>query len=130
MIPRYWHVAVIAVGAAGILIGADMLYLKYTGIVPHLKHVWWLIIAIPFIGGVLVNIICGGAPMMKRIAAAGTFGIFTSLIYMIIATSTGLHDYANTFQLCIACLWRLFVFGLFASIGALAMEFRLESDGY
>jgi len=130
MIPRYWHVAVTAVGAAGILIGADMLYLKYTGIVPHLKHVWWLIIAIPFIGGVLVNIICGGAPMMKRIAAAGTFGIFTSLIYMIIATSTGLHDYANAFQLCIACLWRLFVFGLFASIGALAMEFRLESDGY
>jgi hypothetical protein len=86
--------------------------------------------ALPLIGGVMVSSGCGGTPMMKRIATAAVFGIFTSLIYMIIATSLGFHHYANIFQLGIACLWRLFAFGLFASIGALIMEFRLEkSDG-
>jgi hypothetical protein len=74
---------------------------------------------------------CGGAPMMKRIAIAAVFGIFASLIYMIIATSIGFHNYANIFRLGMACLWRVFVFGLFASIGAMIMEFKLEkSDGY
>ncbi|MGZ6210748.1 MAG: hypothetical protein ACXWL9_11445, partial [Syntrophales bacterium] len=68
----------------------------------------------------------GGAPMMKRIAMAAVFGIFTSLIYVYIATSIGFHNYANIFQLGMACLWRLFVFGLFASLGALIMEFKLE----
>jgi len=124
--PRYWHAAVLALAAVGILIGTDMLYLKYTGNVPHLKHVWWLMAALPFTGGVLVNAGCGGAPMMKRIITAAVFGIFTAFIYMIIATAMSFHDYATVFQLGIACLWRVFVFGLFASIGALIMEFRLE----
>ena len=131
MRPRYWHAAALAFGAAGILIGTDMMYLKYAGVIPDLRHIWWLMAALPLIGGVMVSAGCGGAPMMKRIATAAVFGIFASLIYMIIATSLGFHHYANIFQLGIACLWRLFVFGLFASIGALAMEFKLEkSDGY
>ncbi|TRZ78239.1 MAG: hypothetical protein D4R93_00470 [Deltaproteobacteria bacterium] len=130
MRPRYWHAAALALGAAGILIGTDMMYLKYAGIIPDLRHIWWLMAALPLIGGVMVSSGCGGAPMMKRIATAVVFGIFTSLIYMIIATSLGFHHYANVFQLGMACLWRLFVFGLFASMGALIMEFRLEkSDG-
>ena len=131
MRPRYWHAAALAVGAAEILIGTDMMYLKYAGVIPDLRHIWWLMAALPLIGGVMVSSGCGGAPMMKRIVTAAVFGIFTSLIYMIIATSTGFHDYANIFQLGIACLWRLFVFGLFASIGALVMEFKLEKfKGY
>ncbi|HYA14974.1 MAG TPA: hypothetical protein VEF33_11600 [Syntrophales bacterium] len=128
MNPRYWHAAVLALAAAGILIGTDMLYLKYTGAVPHLKNIWWLIAALPFIGGVLVNSGCRGAPMMKRIVTAAVFGVCTAFIYMIIATSMGFHDYASVFQLGIACLWRVFVFCLFASIGALIMEFRLEKS--
>jgi len=128
MKPRYWHAAALAVSAAWILIGTDMLYLKYTGVVPHLKNIWWLMAALPFIGGVVVNSGCGGTPMMKRIVTAAAFGICTSLIYMIMATSMGFHDYANVFQLGIACLWRVFVFGLFATIGALIMEFRLERN--
>jgi hypothetical protein len=131
MKPRYWHTAILAFGAAGILTGTDTIYLKYAGIIPDLRHVWWLLAALPLIGGVAVSSGCGGAPMMKRIATAAVFGIFTSLIYMIIATYLGFHHYANIFQLGIACLWRLFVFGLFASIGALIMEFGLEkSNGY
>ena len=131
MRPRYWHAAALAFGAAGILIGTDMMYLKYAGVIPDLRHIWWLMAALPLIGGVMVSSGCGGAPMMKRIATAAVFGIFTSLIYMIIATSIGFHHYANIFQLGMACLWRLFVFGLFASIGAMIMEFKLEkSDGY
>jgi hypothetical protein len=131
MRPRYWHAAALAVGAAGILIGTDMMYFKYAGVVPDLRHIWWLMALLPLIGGVMVSSGCGGAPMMKRIATAAVFGIFTSLIYMVIATSLGFHHYANTFQLGIACLWRLFVFGLFASTVALAMEFKLEkSSGY
>jgi hypothetical protein len=131
MRPRYWHAAALAIGAAGILIGTDKMYLEYAGVIPDLRHIWWLMAALPLIGGVMVSSGCGGAPMMKRIVTAAVFGIFTSLIYMIIATSTGFHDYANIFQLGMACLWRLFVFGLFASIGALVMEFKLEkSKGY
>jgi len=128
MKPRYGHAAVLALGAAGILIGADILYLKFTGIIPDLKHIWWLMAALPLIGGVLVSSGCGGAPMMKRIVAAAVFGICTSLIYMIIATSMGFHDYASAFKLGIACLWRLFLFGFFASVGALIMEFKLEKS--
>ena len=131
MKPRYWHAAVLVFGAAGILIGTDTIYLKYAGIIPDLRHIWWLMAALPLIGGVMVSSGCGGAPIMKRIATAAVFGIFTGLVYMIIATSLSFHHYANIFQLGMACLWRLFVFGLFASMGALVMEFRLEkSDGY
>lgn len=128
MKPRYWHAAVLALGAAGILIGTDMLYMKYAGIIPDLKHIWWLMAALPFIGGAFVNSGCGGAPMMKRVLTAAVFGICTGLIYMIMAIYLGFHDYANVFRLGIACLWRLFVFGLFASFGALVMEFRLEKS--
>ena len=131
MRPRYWHAAALAIGAAGILLGTDMIYLKYTGVIPDLRHIWWLMAALPLIGGVMVSKGCGGAPMMKRIAIAAVFGIFASLIYMIIATSIGFHNYANIFRLGMACLWRVLVFGLFASIGAMIMEFKLEkSDGY
>ena len=128
MNPRYWHAAALALCAAGILIGTDMLYLKYAGIIPDLRHIWWLMAALPFIGGVLVNSGCGGAPMMKRIVTAAVFGICTGLFYMILATSMGFHDYANVFKLGIACLWRVFVFGLFATIGSLIMEFGLEKS--
>ena len=86
---------------------------------------------LPLTGGVMVSKGCGGVTMMKRIATAAGFGIFASLIYMVIATSVGFHHYANIFRLGMACLWRLFVFGLFASIGAMTMEFKLEkSDGH
>ena len=128
MKPRYWHAAILALCAAGLLIGTDMTYLNYAGMVPTLKHTWWLMAALPFFGGIIVNLGCGGAPMMKRVVAAAVFGICISFIYMIMATSAGLHNYANVFQLSVACLWRLFLFGLFASIGALAMEFRLEKS--
>jgi ABC-type multidrug transport system permease subunit len=76
----------------------------------------------------MVNLGCGGASMMKRVVAAAVFGIFIGLSYMIMTIYLGYHDYANTFQLGIACLWRLFVFALFAGIGALIMEFRLEHN--
>ncbi|HUH65987.1 MAG TPA: hypothetical protein VLZ07_06095 [Syntrophales bacterium] len=126
MKPRYWHAAVLTFGAAGLLITTDAMYLKFAGIVPTLKHIWWLLAALPFFGGMLVNLGCGGAAMMKRVVAAAVFGICTSLIYMIVSTSAGLHNYASVFQLSVACLWRLFLFGLFAGIGALITEFRLE----
>ena len=66
--------------------------------------------------------------MMKRTVTAAVFGILTGLFYMIMTTAMGFHDYATVFQLGIACLWRVFVFGLFASIGGLIMEFKLEKS--
>jgi len=124
--PRYWHTGLLAAAAAGILIAVDTLYLQYGGSIPNLKQIWWLIAGLPLLGGMAVSLGSGGAPMFKRVATAAGFGVAASLLYMFIATGIGFHDYASTSKLFVACLWRFFVFGIFASIGALINEFRLE----
>jgi hypothetical protein len=124
--PRYWHTGVWALSAAGILMGVDMLYARYAGMIPDLKQIWWLMALLPLSGGFIVSLGCAGAPMMKRVVAAALFGICASLIYMAASTAIGFHDYTGIFKFIVACVWRSFVFAVFASVGALVNEFRLD----
>lgn len=123
--PRYWHVFLYAAGAAAILIAADFLFLRYTGIVPGLKDNWWLVLLIAFLCGVGVTLGCGGAAISKRLASAAVWGILTGLLYT--AASTIVMQEGNIIlgELAVTAAWRVFIFTIFGTIAAVITEIRL-----
>ncbi|MBW8017274.1 MAG: hypothetical protein FVQ82_13910 [Planctomycetes bacterium] len=130
--PRYWHVGLAALGAAGIFAVADKVAFNSTGIFPGLKDIWYLAFLVPFAAGAVVTIGAGGAILWKRIAAACVCGAVIGVLY---ATITSFFAGGTEFFqqdgktpariITMMVVWRVFAFTIFATIGAIITELML-----
>jgi len=121
MKPRYWHVGLCAVAAAGIFGLADFIYLKNFGELPTLGDIWPLAILAPLLCGAAVTLGCGGASLGRRIAAAVLCGVLTGALYAV--TSMIL---SHNSEIVAGCVWRIFVFAILSTIGAIITELKQQ----
>jgi hypothetical protein len=115
---RYWHTVLCIAVAGAIFGGADFWYLQQFGTLPALSQIWWLAAIVPFVCGSVVTLGFGGAPMGRRIIGATLCGVAAGILY----TGVSFFFGAPTAGLAAACVWRVFVFALVSTIGAVITE--------
>jgi hypothetical protein len=122
---RYWHTGWYALAAALVFGIADLTYLRSTGELPGLKDIWWLVVTVPLLCGMGTTLGCGGAAFWRRIVAAVVCGVVVGTLYTmfsaILSYSSGTAAYNPT----AACAWRMFVFAVLSTIGAVVTELKL-----
>jgi hypothetical protein len=125
MQPRYWHTALVGLAGLGIFILADHFYLSKNGVLPGIKNIWLLAMVVPMICGSIINIGAGGAILSKRVAGAALCGVITGIVYTILSSGIGYGNAAGLNDMAITGLWRIFLFSIFAVIGAILTEIML-----
>jgi hypothetical protein len=123
--PRYWHIPLYAAAAAAVLVAADFLFLKNTGIAPSLNNTWWFALLITLCCGAGITLGCGGAVLSKRIMSAVVWGVLTALLYTAVSTFLFRGGTVVLNETLISGAWHLFIFALFAAIAAVVTELRL-----
>jgi len=125
MKPRYWHVGLCAVAAAGIFGLADFAYLSYMQKLPGLKDIWWLVVLVPLVCGAVVTWGCGGAALWKRFVSATICGVLVGSFYAAVcsvathSSEMPLEDFVKR------CFYATFIFAIFSTIGAVVTELKL-----
>jgi hypothetical protein len=123
MKPRYWHVGLICVAAAGILGLADFIYLRNIGEPPGLRGIWPLVILAPLICGTAVTLGCGGAALGKRIVTAAVCGVLAGALYAVVSVLLS-HDGG----IVASSIWRMFIFAILSIVGAIITELKLPEQ--
>jgi len=122
MKPRYWHVGLCAIAVVGLFTLANFLYQLNIGAPPSPDLLWWLAVLVPpvLFCGAAVTIGCGGATLGRRIVAAAVYGVLAGTLYTAVSAMFGhdSHILANG-------VWRIFVFAILSTIGALITEINL-----
>ena len=129
MKPRYWHVGIWAVAAVTILALIDFAYITNLEKLPSLKDIWWIIVVLPVAMGAAVTIGCGGATLGKRIVAAAICGVLAALLYSVISWILSHSMAIVAGNILISSGWRIFIFAVLATIGAIATELKLPEPG-
>jgi hypothetical protein len=90
-----------------------------------LKDFWWLVVTVPLLCGMGITLGCGGAAFWKRIVSAAVCGVVVGAFYTafsaILSRSSGIVAY----NLAASCVWRVFVFAVLSTIGAVVTELKL-----
>jgi hypothetical protein len=123
MKPRYWHAGLCAVATAGIFVPADFIYLRNIGEIPGLRDIWWLAILAPLLCGSAVTLGCRGAALGKRIVTAAVSGVLAGALYAVVSVLLS-HDGG----IVASCIWRMFIFGILSTIGAIITELKLPGQ--
>ncbi|MHC4643529.1 MAG: hypothetical protein ACYS32_17950, partial [Planctomycetota bacterium] len=121
--PRYWHVGFWALVAAFSLASVDYNYLQNAGNTPGLRDIWYFVVLVPLACGTLVTLGCGGAKLWKRIVAATICGIALGVLYP--AVSATLVKEMAAIDIAKACAWRVFIFAMLSTVGAIVTELIL-----
>jgi len=129
MKPRYWHIGLWAVAVASILGLTDFAYIANLEKLPSLKDVWWVMVVLPVAMGAAVNLGCGGAALGKRIIAAAVCGVSAALLYSAISWLLSHSMAVVAGNILISAAWRIFIFVVLATIGAIATELKLPEPG-
>ncbi|MHC5060048.1 MAG: hypothetical protein ACYTFK_03055 [Planctomycetota bacterium] len=124
MSPRYWHMGLCAVGAVAVFGLADYHYLLNVDRLPSLREIWWLGGIVPLVFGAVVSLGSGGSALGKRIIMATICGIFVGLAYTVVSAMIGAGQ-VEAAAILKQCVWRVFVFGVLSTIGALGAEVSL-----
>ena len=119
--PRYWHMALCVIGAVAVFGLADYRYLAGVGRVPTLKEIWWLGAIVPLVCGAAITSGCGGVVLSGRIVMATICGIVVGLGYTAVSAMIGAGQ-VEAGAILKQCVWRVFIFAVLATIGALAAE--------
>jgi len=126
MQPRYWHVGLCAVGAAGIFGVADFAYYGNVGELPGLRDVWWLAVLVGLVCGAAVTLGCGGAVLWKRVVAAAVCGIAIGLFHTAVRAALNPGEVVIGMGLLTkSFVWQAFIFAILSIIGAVVTELRL-----
>jgi len=122
---RYWHIDWYVLGATLTFGIADFVYLRNVGEQPGLKDIWWLAVLVPLVCGVGVTLACGGAALWKRFIAAAACGSVVGVLYTAVSAILTHSGGITAGNLVADCLWRIFVFAAFSTVGAIATELKL-----
>jgi hypothetical protein len=125
MKPRYWHVGLCAVAAAGILWVADFVYFKSGGGVPRLVSIWWVVTVVPLAGGAAVTLGCGGSVLWKRVVAATVCGGLAGLLYAVVLSVGGYGGELSVGDLVSRGVYATFILAILSTVGALIAELKL-----
>jgi hypothetical protein len=125
MQPRYWHIALCAAASLAILGFTDFVYLKNLGYLPGLKEIWGLVVLVPLLCGVVVTLGAGGATLLKRIIGAAVCGGLVALAYTAITGVFGSNGLIGLGDMATIFVWRVFIFTILSSIGAILTELKL-----
>lgn len=120
--PRYWHVGLCAIGAAGIFGLVDFAYLRNFGELPSLRDIWWFAMLVPLACGAAATLGCGGAPLWKRIVAAALCGVVVGVLYTAVSAILSYNG-----GIVASCVWRVFIFAILSTIGAIVTELKLPN---
>ena len=124
MVPRYWHIALCALTAAGLFTLLDVSYLRSAGTLPGLREIWALALLVPLLCGAAVTLGAGGASLRERIIGAAACGASVGVIYTAVSATLG-SGLVDAGDVVTELLWRVFVFGIFSVVGTLLTELRL-----
>ncbi|MCK5174621.1 MAG: hypothetical protein KAR47_14605, partial [Planctomycetes bacterium] len=129
--PRYWHVGLVAIVAVGIFSAVEYLHLREPWMPSEflgLRQIWWLAFLLPFTCGSVTALGCGGAVMYKRIIAGAFCGASIGLLSVLASVILGRQMGAAEITVASAglmCVWRVFAFTVFSTIGAIFAELKL-----
>jgi len=123
--PRYWHIAICVIAALGILGLVDFVYLKSMGKLPGLEEIWVIMILMPFFCGAAVTLGAGGASLAKRLVSAAVCGGAIGVLYTAVSAIIGYGGAVDLGEIVTNCLWRVFVFSIFSTIGVIFTELKL-----
>ena len=125
MRPRYWHISLCAGASLAIFGLTDLIYLKNLGELPGLKEIWGLVLFVPLLCGVVVTLGAGGAALLRRIIGAGLCGGLVALAYTAISAAFGSNGLIGLGEMATIFLWRVFIFTILSSSGAILTELKL-----
>ena len=126
---RRWHTGIGAIVGAAAIGAAEYLFQNKFHALPTLRNMALPMAVVPLIMGAAVTLGCGGAALQKRIASAAIAGVLMGIF------ATGTSVFLGTVQtgvnhVLVGFLWRVFLFTLFAAIGAVLTEvFFPDRDG-
>lgn len=130
--PRYWHVGLVAVAAAGFFAIVEKVFYERSGGIITLRSIWYAALGVPLIAGAAVTIGAGGAAVWKRIAGACVCGAAVGALYtaatIFLANRAGMFDQEGATaagMIATWAVWRMFAFTIFAAIGAIITELWL-----
>jgi len=119
---RYWHIGVCIILGTAIFGISDVTHLMNTGMLPALKTLWWLSVLVPLLSGSIVTLGFGGARMSERIIGAAVCGAFVGLISTTVSSILLYGTGILVGDVLIQCAWRIFIFSIVSSIGAIITE--------
>lgn len=125
MNPRYWHIILCVIAGSGIFGVVDFVYLKNLGTLPGLKEIWPLAGLVPLFGGAAVTLGAGGAPFPRRLIGAVVCGGVIGGLYTALSAIIAYGGAIEIGMIATVCLWRVFIFAVFASFGVILTELNL-----
>jgi hypothetical protein len=123
---RYWHLSVITLSATALFGAADYLHLLGTGKLPGLKDIWYLAATLPLICGAMITMGFGGAGLGKRFAGSALCGALTGIGYTMATLLLESVMGVELDGLFAAGVWRVFIFAIFFTIGAILAELKIK----
>jgi hypothetical protein len=112
MKPRYWHLGLCSIAAAGVFGLVDFAHFRSTGELPGLKDIWWLAVTVPLLCGVVATLGCGGASLGKRLVAAAFCGGMAGILYIGVSAAMGHVNGIAADGIAASCAWRIFIFAV------------------
>jgi hypothetical protein len=122
--PRYWHVGLCAIGVTALFAFAQWIYTENVGEPPSSNTLWWLAVLVPqvLICGAVITLGCGGATLAKRIVAAAVCGVLIGVLYTAVSAILSYNG-----GIVASCVWRVFIFAILSTIGAIVTELKLPN---
>jgi hypothetical protein len=80
------------------------------------------------LGGAGVTLGCGGAALYRRFISAALWGILTGLLYTTALMIVALQGEIIWGDAIVSGAWRVFIFTILATIGAMITELRLPDE--
>jgi len=125
--PRYWHILPLTLAGMVPIAGFDWFYLRNTGALPVIGESIWLLIPVALVGGAVLTLGGGGAPLATRIRLAAGWGVLLAIVgtavSFLLLSWSGLALGGNGAIL--LGFWRLFILAVFSTGAAIFTELRL-----
>jgi hypothetical protein len=122
--PRYWHVVLCILGATAVFGFTDFNYLRELDRLPTLREIWWLVIAVPFLCGIVVTLGAGGTSMRGRVIAGALCGAAVGVLYTAVSTVLG-GGAIEIGSVTASVLWRAFLCTMISTLGVMLTELML-----
>ena len=123
--PRYWHIGLYSIIFALILGSTDWFYITNNGILPQMKSIWWAILGISVLNGILITSGSGGTALGKRIISVATGGILLGMFYTIVSLILSIKFDFRMENILAEGIWRIFIFAVFSTISSIITELSL-----
>lgn len=120
---RFWHIPLILAFTAMIFLLLDLIHIYRQEELQNIRTIWWAACIFPFISGSLLDLGYGGLTFSKRIGISVFTGILLAIISTLMSSYLGFQE-----NIYIEMSWRIFIMGLFTTLGSLSTEILLGEN--